>query len=98
MSVTYQEMHLFANDGENHTNNVKQLENMKKALEERGRCPAAQLPSSERTLWYLACQDASAPPEAAQIKKMLDGFKIPAAGEALNLGWVEWKRLRNRES
>ena len=29
------EMYLFANDGENHTNNVKQLENMKKALEEK---------------------------------------------------------------
>ena len=27
-------MYLFANDGENHTNNVKQLENMKKALED----------------------------------------------------------------
>jgi len=29
------EMYLFANDGENHTNNVKQLENMKKAMEEK---------------------------------------------------------------
>jgi hypothetical protein len=29
----------------------------------------------------LVCQDASAPAEAAKIKKMLDGFKIPAAGE-----------------
>ena len=29
-----QEMYLLANDGENHTNNVKQLENMKKALED----------------------------------------------------------------
>ena len=51
-------MYLFANEGENHTNNVKQLENMKKAME-----------------------DASAPAEAAKIKKMLEGFKIPAAGE-----------------
>ena len=33
-----QEMYLFANDGENHTNNVKQLENMKKALEDTNRC------------------------------------------------------------
>ena len=29
-----QEMYLFAKDGENHTNNVKQLENMKKAMED----------------------------------------------------------------
>ena len=28
------EMYLFANEGENHTNNVKQLENMKKAMED----------------------------------------------------------------
>ena len=27
-------MYLFANEGENHTNNVKQLENMKKAMED----------------------------------------------------------------
>ena len=26
-------------------------------------------------------QDASAPKEAAKIKKMLDGFKVPPAGE-----------------
>ena len=30
-----QEMYLFANEGENHTNNVKQLEEMKKGTEER---------------------------------------------------------------
>ena len=34
-----QEMYLFANDGENHTNNVKQLENMKKAIEEKFQPP-----------------------------------------------------------
>ena len=28
-------MYLFANEGENHTNNVKQLEEMKKGTEER---------------------------------------------------------------
>ena len=33
------EMYLFANDGENHTNNVKQLENMKKAMEENFQPP-----------------------------------------------------------
>ena len=32
-------MYLFANDGENHTNNVKQLENMKKAMEENFQPP-----------------------------------------------------------
>ena len=31
----------------------------------------------------LSCQDASAPADAAKIKKMLDGFKIPAAGEEI---------------
>ena len=35
MTKDLKEMYLFANDGENHTNNVKQLENMKKALEEK---------------------------------------------------------------
>ena len=29
-----QEVYLFANEGENHTNNVKQLEAMKKAMED----------------------------------------------------------------
>ena len=28
------EIYYFANEGENHTNNVKQLENMKKAMED----------------------------------------------------------------
>ena len=31
---TSQETYLFANEGENHTNNVKQLEAMKKAMED----------------------------------------------------------------
>ena len=31
----------------------------------------------------LSCQDASAPADAGKIKKMLDGFKIPAAGEEI---------------
>ena len=30
------EMYLFANEGENHTNNVKQLEEMKKGTEDTG--------------------------------------------------------------
>ena len=30
----FEEMYLFANEGENHTNNVKQLEEMKKGTEE----------------------------------------------------------------
>eukprot|EP00435_Cladocopium_sp_Y103_P062762 s1111_g24.t1 len=65
-----EEMYLVPNDGENHTNNVKQLENMKKALE-----------------------DPSAPADAAKIKKMLDGFKVPAAGEELatDLGNLQGK-------
>ena len=32
-----EEMYLFANEGENHTNNVKQLEEMKKGTEDTGR-------------------------------------------------------------
>jgi len=50
-SAPLEELYLFANEGENHTNNVKQLEEMKKGTED------------------------------PKIKKMLDGFKIPAAGE-----------------
>eukprot|EP00434_Breviolum_minutum_P036081 symbB.v1.2.031955.t1/scaffold3732.1/size51291/2 len=50
-SAPLEELYLFANEGENHTNNVKQLEEMKKGTED------------------------------PKIKKMLDDFKIPAAGE-----------------
>jgi len=47
--------YLFANDGENHTENVKTLEGLNKAVE--------------------------AVPELSKVKKALDNFKIPAAGE-----------------
>ena len=39
-------MYLFANDGENHTRNVKQLEEMKKALEEQGFGPHPDMPGN----------------------------------------------------
>ena len=32
-------------------------------------------------------QDSSAPADAAKLKKMLDGFKIPAAGEEPFFFW-----------
>jgi len=57
-SAPLEEIYYFANEGENHTNNVKQLENMKKAMEE-----------------------AKDVPDAARLRKALDSFKIPAAGE-----------------
>ena len=127
MTQDLKEMYLFANDGENHTNNVKQLENMKKALEEKfqptrlgvmvriqihqvtGRTyntPRKSDKYNKKPTNTVASdvdmfrqrgnhrmkrsnlpslQDPSAPADAAKIKKMLDGFKIPAAGEEISL-------------
>ena len=35
-------------------------------------------------------QDSSAPADAAKLKKMLDGFKIPAAGEEPFFDFGAW--------
>eukprot|EP00438_Fugacium_kawagutii_P023881 Skav233795 [mRNA] locus=scaffold780:419395:439050:- [translate_table: standard] len=57
-SAPLEAVYLFANEGENHTNNEKTLEGLKKAI-----------------------QDASGDKDVAKVAKMLDGFKVPAAGE-----------------
>eukprot|EP00438_Fugacium_kawagutii_P023879 Skav233793 [mRNA] locus=scaffold780:388507:394580:- [translate_table: standard] len=57
-SAPLEAVYLFANDGENHTNNEKTLEGLKAAM-----------------------KDASGDKDVAKVAKMLDGFKVPAAGE-----------------
>ena len=43
--------------------------------------------STGSTEWTSVHQDSSAPADAAKLKKMLDGFKIPAAGEEPFFFW-----------
>ena len=78
-----QEYYLWANDGENHTNNVKMLEEINKQDWTTTRCfcrfwGACFTPwlTAQRNETFLTANQGD-----DKIKKAMEGFKIPAAGE-----------------
>ena len=83
-----QEVYMFANDGENHTNNVKQLEEMKKALEECVRMGDAQLGSSEP--WDPGLPGWVRSARGGKDQEDVGWLQDPCGWGGAEAGWKTW--------